>query len=71
MLIFVAITVALACAVYLLRRSVAGKVALMLLTLSVCFTALETYYRHFYVRSDGFGRLSRNFADRYYQIDAH
>lgn len=71
MLIYLVITSALACAVYLLRRRAAGKVALMLLTVALCFTALETYYRHFYVRSDGFGRLSRNFAERYYKIDAH
>ena len=71
MLIFIAITVALGCSVYLLRRRALGKVALMLFTLSVCFTALETYYRFFYARSDGFGRLSRNFAERYYQLDEH
>lgn len=71
MLIYIGITAALACAVYVLRRRTAGKLALLLLTLSLCFTALETYYRYFYVRSDGFGRLSRNFAERYYQLDAH
>jgi hypothetical protein len=70
-LIFVAITVALAGSLYLLRRRAAGKVALMLFTISLCFTALETYYRFFYVRSDGFGRLSRNFAERYYHLDEH
>ena len=71
MLIFVAITAALGWAVYILRRHTVGKVALMLFTLSLCFTALEAYYRFFYVRSDGFGRLSKNFAERYYQLDAH
>ena len=71
MLIFVAITVALGASVFLLRRNALGKVALMLFTLALCFTALEAYYRYFHVRSDGFGRLSRNFADRYYRIDEH
>ncbi len=71
MLIYVAITVALGCAVFLLRRSALGKVALMLFTVTLCFGALETYYRYFYVRSDGFGRLSRNFAERYYHLDEH
>ncbi len=71
MLIYIAITFVLGALVYPLRRSVLGKLALMLFTLCLCFTALETYYRFFYVRSDGFGRLSRNFAERYYQLDAH
>ena len=71
MLIYLAIAFALGCLVFLLRRNAAGKVALMLFTLWLCFTALETYYRFFYVRSDGFGRLSRNFDERYYQLDAH
>ena len=71
MLIYIAVTTALVCLVFLLRRHVLGKVALMLCTLWLCFIALETYYRCFYVRSDGFGRLSRNFAERYYQLDAH
>ena len=71
MLIFVAITVALGASVFLLRRNVLGKVALMLFTLALCFTALEAYYRYFFIRSDGFGRLSRNFAERYYQLDQH
>ena len=71
MLIYLVIAIALGGLVFLLRRNVGGKVALMLLTLWLCFTALETYYRFFYVRSDGFGRLSRNFAERYYQLDEH
>ncbi|HSH38792.1 MAG TPA: hypothetical protein VK993_08400 [Chthoniobacterales bacterium] len=71
MLIYIVVTVGLACAVYLLRRHALGKVALMLFTVTLCFTALEVYYRFFYVRSDGFGRLSKNFAERYYQLDAH
>ena len=71
MLIFVAITIALGGSVFLLRRNALGKVALMLFTLALCFSGLEAYYRYFYVRSDGFGRLSRNFADRYYRIDEH
>ena len=69
MLFYFAITFALACAVYLLRRRSIGKLALLLFSLSLCVTALETYYRFFYVRSDGFARLSKNFAERYYQID--
>ena len=71
MLIYVAVTAALGWLVFLLRRNALGQVALMLFTLSLCFLALETYYRFFYVRSDGFGRLSRNFAERYYQLDEH
>ena len=70
MLIFIAITAALAGAVYLLRRRKIAKPLLLLCSLSLCFTAAETYFRFFYVRSDGFARLSKNFADRYYKIDA-
>jgi hypothetical protein len=70
-LIYLTIALALGCLVFVLRRSTLGKVTLMLCTLWICFTALETYYRFFYVRSDGFGRLSRNFAERYYQLDAY
>lgn len=71
MLLFVGITVALALAVYCLRDHAIGKLLLLLCTVSLCFTVAEAYYRYLYARSDGFGRLSRNFARRYYQLDAY
>jgi hypothetical protein len=46
-------------------------VALMFFSLSLCVTGLEAYYRFFYAESDGFGRLSKNFNDRYYRFDAY
>lgn len=67
----VLITLALGAAVYFFRRSFVANLALVLLSLSLCFTVLETYFRFFYVKSDGFGRLSRNFAARYYQLDSY
>jgi hypothetical protein len=68
-LIYIVITAALAFAVYVLRRRGIAKVLLLLLSFSLCFTLVETYFRFFYVRSDGFARLSKNFADHYYKID--
>ena len=67
----VLVTLALGFAVYWLRRSFAANIALALLSVGLCFTALEGYFRFFYVRSDGFGRLERNFAARYYRFDAY
>jgi hypothetical protein len=64
----VLVTLALGLAVYLLRRRFIANIALALLSVSVCFTALEGYFRFFYVKSDGFGRLEKNFAVRYYRF---
>lgn len=67
----VLITLALGFAVYLLRRSFSANIVLALLSASLCFTALEGYFRFFYVKSDGFGRLEKNFAARYYHFDSY
>jgi hypothetical protein len=67
----VLLTLALGFAVYLLRRSFLANIALLLLSVSLCFTALEGYFRFFYVKSDGFGRLEKNFAARYYRFDSY
>jgi hypothetical protein len=69
MFAYVAITILLGVAVYLLRRGRLVNVALLIFSLSLCITALEAYYRFIYARSDGFGRLSKNFAERYYHLD--
>jgi hypothetical protein len=65
------ITLALGFAVYWLRRSFTANVALALLSVSLCFTVLEAYFRFFYLKSDGFGRIDRNFAARYYRLDGY
>ncbi len=67
----VLVTLALGFAVYWLRRSFLANIALLLLSVSVCFTALEAYFRFFYLKSDGFGRIDRNFAARYYRLDSY
>ncbi len=67
----VVLTLALGFAVYLLRRSFLANIALLLLSVSLCFTALEGYFRFFYLKSDGFGRIDRNFAERYYRLDSY
>jgi hypothetical protein len=67
----VLITLALGLAVYLLRRSFTANIALVLLSVSLCFTAFEGYFRYFYLQSDGFGRIERNFAARYYHLDSY
>jgi hypothetical protein len=69
--IYVAVPLALAILLYALRRTAFANVTLLFLTLSVCLTGLETYYRFFYCESDGFGRLTKNFSDRYYRFDAY
>jgi len=63
------ITVALGFVVYFLRRRFTANIALALLTVTLCLTLLEGYFRFFYNKSDGFGRISRNFAARYYRLD--
>jgi hypothetical protein len=68
-IVCVSITLALGLAVYLLRRSFTANIALALLSVSLCLTVLEGYFRFFYIKSDGFGRISRNFATRYYRFD--
>lgn len=68
---YIAITLLFGLLVYLLRRHRAGNLALLLFTLCLCFTSLEAYYRFFYLKSDGMGRLMKNFSDRYYQYDSH
>ena len=65
----VSITIALGLAIYLLRRSFTANIALALLSISLGLTLLEGYFRFFYRKSDGFGRISRNFDTRYYQFD--
>lgn len=67
----VLVTLALGFAVYWLRRSFAANIALVLLSVSLCFTGLEAYFRFFYIKSDGFGRLEKNFAARYYRFDSY
>lgn len=69
MLIFAATTMALLLGVYLLRRTRAANFILLSFTLSASLLACETYYRYFYCESDGFGRVERNFAQRYYKLD--
>ena len=68
-IVYVIVTAGFGFTVYLLRRSWLANVALLLLSISLCFTSFEAYYRFFYARSDGFGVLSRNFAERYYRLD--
>ena len=68
---YVAGTILFGLSVYFLRRSWAGNLALLLFSLSLCFTSLEGYYRFLYLQSDGMGRLMKNFAARYYRIDSH
>lgn len=68
---YIALTVALAASLYLLRRSRAANSALLLFTVSLCLTGIEGYYRFFHIHSDGLGRGMKNFADRYYRLDAH
>jgi hypothetical protein len=70
-IIFVTVTAALGVLTYLLRRSRLANIALLFFSLSLCVTGLEAYYRFFYAESDGFGRLSKNFNDRYYRFDAY
>ncbi|MEO6969439.1 MAG: hypothetical protein ABI217_00915, partial [Chthoniobacterales bacterium] len=70
-IVYLVVTVLLGLLVYLLRRRRIANLALLLFTLALCFTSLEAYYRFFYVRSDGMGRLMKNFSDRYYQYDSH
>jgi hypothetical protein len=65
------ITVALGFVVYWLRRTFVANIALALLTVTLCLTLLEGYFRFFYIKSDGFGRISRNFAARYYRLDQY
>jgi hypothetical protein len=67
----VLVTFALGFAIYWLRRSFAANIALVLLSVSLCFTGLEAYFRFFYIKSDGFGRLEKNFAARYYRLDSY
>ena len=69
--IYAAVPFLLAALLYLLRKTVFANGLLLLLTLSLCFTGLEGYYRFYYCRSDGFGRLMKNFSDRYYHFDAY
>jgi hypothetical protein len=69
--IYAAIPLLLAILLYLLRKTAFANGLLLLLTLSLCFTGLEAYYRFYYCRSDGFGRLMKNFSDRYYRFDAY
>lgn len=69
--IYIAVTGALGVSVYLLKRNRLANLALMLFSLSLCLTGLEAYYRFFYCQSDGFGRLSKNFSERYYRLDAY
>jgi hypothetical protein len=68
---YLLVTLASALTVYLLRRSRIVNLALLLFTLVICVTGLEAYYRFFYAESDGFGRLSKNFNERYYRFDAY
>jgi hypothetical protein len=68
---YIAVTIALGLLVYLLRHGRIANVALMVFSLSLCLTAIEGYYRFFYIQSDGFGRLMKNFADRYYRFDSY
>jgi hypothetical protein len=68
---YVAVNTLLGLSVYFFRRSQAANVALLLFSLSLCFTSLEGYYRFFYLQSDGMGRLMKNFAARYYRFDSH
>jgi hypothetical protein len=65
------ITVALGFVVYLLRRRFIANIALALLTVTLCLTVLEGYFRFYYNKSDGFGRISRNFAAHYYRFDEY
>ncbi len=69
MLIFASVSLALGIGVYLLRNTRAANVLLLLFTLCASLLACETYYRYFYCQSDGFGRIERNFARRYYKLD--
>lgn len=69
MLIFLGITCVLAVGVYLVRNTRAANLLLLLATLSACLLGCETYYRYFYCQSDGFGRVEKNFARRYYKLD--
>ena len=69
-ILYLTVTLALALSVYALRRTRLANLALMFFSLALCLTALEAYYRFLYEESDGFARLSRNFADRYYRYDA-
>lgn len=64
-------TCALGLAVYFLRRSRLGNFALLLFSLALCVTCLETYYRFIYAESDGLGQLSKNFYARYYRYDRY
>lgn len=63
--------IGLGSAVYLLRRSWLGNVALLFLSLVLCLSGLEVYYRFIFAESDGLGQLSRNFAARYYKYDQY
>ena len=66
---YLAITSGLGLLIYLLRRSRMANFILMLFSVALCLTCLETYYRFFFAESDGLGQLSRNFAARYYHYD--
>lgn len=65
------VTILLGYGVFLLRHHWTANLALLLFTLSLCFTGMEAYYRYFYVKSDGMGALMKNFSDRYYRLDSH
>jgi hypothetical protein len=69
--VYVAVAILLGLLVYFLRQSRAANVALLLFSLTFCFTCLEAYYRFFYIKSDGFGQLMKNFSARYYHLDAY
>jgi len=68
---YVVLPLLLAVLLYLLRKTAFANALLLLLTLALCLTALEAYYRFFYCQSDGFGRLMKNFSDRYYRSDSY
>jgi hypothetical protein len=55
----------------MLRRNFIVNIALTFLSISLCLTVLEAYFRFFYIKSDGFARLAKNFAARYYHFDRH
>lgn len=69
MLIFLGLILALGVALGVLRKTRAANPLLLCFTLSLCLLGCETYYRYFYCQSDGFGRVEKNFARRYYKLD--
>ena len=70
-IIYLIVTAFLGLLVYLWRRQWTANLALLLCTVSLCFTSLEAYYRYFYCQSDGLGMLMENFARRYYHYDSY